>query len=136
MKSHLLGDGAGSERVVARHHHDAHAGVVDRLDDRAGIVAHRVFEADQAGEPQLTCLAGRYAEHALAARGQFLFLRQPRQFRHAAKLGDDSGGALGVTMHTVRLLIRCFGAFRRWVKRLELDARGAFARRDKLRVRQ
>ena len=50
--THLLGDGAGGERVVARHHHDAHAGVVDRLDDRAGIVAHRVFEADQAGEPQ------------------------------------------------------------------------------------
>jgi hypothetical protein len=27
-------------------------------------------------------------------------------------------------MHTVRLLIRCLGAFRRRVKRLELDARG------------
>src|ERR1700675_4849504 len=37
-------------------------------------------------------------------------------------LGDDSGRALSVTMHTVRLLIRCLGAFRRRIKRLELDA--------------
>ena len=56
--AHLLGHGSGGQRVVTRHHHDAHAGVADRLDDRVGIVAHRVFEADQTGEPQLACLAG------------------------------------------------------------------------------